>query len=332
MKRMSRVSVALLLFGALAPLLAFGAQHRTGVPKIGYLCPYGSQTDGFVPFRDGLAELGYVIGKTISVEASACMLSGSRDDFRRIAAEMVRSGVDVIVAPGRSGIEAARSATTTRKIPLVFLGVDDPVTTGLVASLARPGGHITGLSSMTSELGGKRLELLKELIPNLSRAGVLVNPATTASAPGLLREAEATARALKIQLHRVDARAESDLDRAFATLAQVRPGAVLLVPDPMFFEFRTKIVALAASHRLPLMAQERAFVDVGGLSAYGPSLANQNRQVAQYVNKILKGAKPADLPVEQPTKFELVINLKTAKTLGLTIPPSLLARADQVIE
>ena len=332
MKWMVRVSIALLLFGALPPLLAFAAQHRTRVPKIGYLCPYGSQTDGFAPFRDGLADLGYVIGKTISVEASTCMLSASHDDFSQIAAEMVRSGVDVIVAPGRSGIDAARKATTTRKIPLIFLGVDDPVAMGLVTSLARPGGSITGLSSMSSEVGSKRLELLKELIPNLSRVGLLVNPATTARAASALRDAEITAQTLKIQLHRVDASGGADLDRAFATLAEVRPGAVLVVPDPMFFEFRSKIVSLAASRRLPLMAQERAFVDVGGLSAYGPSLAHQNRQVAKYVDKILKGAKPADLPVEQPTKFELILNLKTAKALGLTIPPSLLLRADQVIE
>jgi putative ABC transport system substrate-binding protein len=332
MRRLSRALLVVLLFGALAPLLVFGAQPGTKIPRIGYLCPYGSQKDGFVPFRDGLAELGYVAGKTINIEASACMLSGSRDDFNRIASEMVRSGVDLIVAPGRSGIEAARSATTARRIPLVFLGVDDPVAMGLVASLPRPGGHITGLSSMSAELVAKRLELLKELLPRLSRVGVLVNPASAAGAPSLLRETEAAARALRLHLERVDARVDSDLDKAVSALAQARVGSILVLPDPMFFEFRARLVASAMNSRLPMMSQERAFVDAGGLVAYGPSLAHQNRQVAHYVDRILKGAKPADLPVEQPTKFELVINLRTAKALGVTIPPSLLLRADEVIQ
>jgi putative ABC transport system substrate-binding protein len=327
-----RIFIRMLAGGLLAAPLAAEGRQAGRVPRIGYLCPYGSQMDGVVPFREGLAELGYVAGKTISIEASACMLSGSRDDFNRLATDMVRSGVDVIVAPGRSGIEVARNATRAKRIPLVFLGVDDPVAMGLVASLPRPGGYITGLSSMSAELAAKRLELLKELMPTLSRVGLLVNPVSVAGAPSVLRETEAAARALRIELQRVDVRGDSDLDRAFATLAQAKVGSVLVLPDPMFFEFRARLVALAASRRLPMMSQERAFVAAGGLIAYGPNLAHQNRRAAYYVARILKGTSPADLPVEQPTKFELVINLKTAKALGLTIPQSLLLRADEVIQ
>ena len=327
-----RTFIGTLAGGLLAAPLGAEGRQAGRVPRIGYLCPYGSQMDGVLPFREGLAELGYVAGKTISIEASACMLSGSRDDFNRLATDMVRSGVDVIVAPGRSGIEAARKATRAKRIPLVFLGVDDPVAMGLVASLPRPGGYVTGLSSMSAELAAKRLELLKELMPTLFRVGLLVNPVSVAGAPSVLRETEAAARALRIGLQRVDVRDDSDLDRAFATLAQAKVGSVLVLPDPMFFEFRARLVALAASRRLPMMSQERAFVAAGGLIAYGPNLAHQNRRAAYYVARILKGTSPADLPVEQPTKFELVINLKTAKVLGLTIPSSLLLRADELIQ
>ena len=330
MNKRRRAILSMLCILCVPPVAS--AQQTTKLPRIGYLCPYGSQADGFVPFRDGLAELGYVPGRNIAIEASSCMLSGSRDDFEKLAGEMVRSGVDLIVAPGRSGIQAASSATKRKKIPVVFLGVDDPVAMGLVVSLARPGGNVTGLSSMSPELAAKRLELLKEVIPKLSRVGLLVNPATVATAPALLRETEAAARALRVQLQRVDARGEFELDKAFRAMAQARVEAVIILPDPMFYEFRTRLVALATKSRMPMISQERAFVDIGGLIAYGPSLAYQNRRAAQYVDKILKGAKPADLPVEQPTKFELVINMKMAKTLGLKIPNSILVRADKVIE
>lgn len=332
MNNRRKLLIALGAGAVTAPLATFAQQRTAKVPRIGYLCPYGSQVDGFVPFRDGLAELGYVPGRNIAIEASACMLSGSRDDFEKLAGEMVRSGVDLIVAPGRSGIQAASSATKGKKIPVVFLGVDDPVAMGLVVSLARPGGNVTGLSSMSPELAAKRLELLKEVIPKLSRVGLLVNPATVATVPALLRETEAAARALQVQLQRVDARGEFELDKAFSAMAQARVEAVIMLPDPMFYEFRTRLVALAMKSRVPMMSQERAFVDVGGLIAYGPSLAYQNRRAATYVDKILKGTKPADLPVEQPTKFELVVNMKTAKALGITIPQSVLLRADKVIE
>ena len=314
------------------PRVAAAQKKTRTLRKVGFLCPYGSQEDGFVPFRDGLAELGYVPGRDIDIEASACMLSGSRDDFERLGREMVRSGVELIVAPGRSGIQAARRATAGRKIPLVFLGVDDPVAMGLVASLARPGGNITGLSSMSPQLASKRLELLKEVFPKLSRVGLLVNPATIATAPLLLRETDAAARALRLQLERVDARDELDLDDAFSAMTRARVEAVVMLPDPMFYEFRNRLAALAMKTRLPMMSQESAFVDAGGFIAYGASLAHQHRRAAQYVDKILKGAKPGDLPVEQPTKFELIVNLKTAKALGISIPQSVLLRADKVIE
>ena len=308
------------------------AQQTSRLRRIGYLCPYGSQEDGFVPFRDGLAELGYRAGRNIEIEASACTLSGSRDDLEKLARQMVRSGFDVIVAPGGSGIQAATNATKGRRIPLVFLNVDDPVAMGLAASLSRPGGNVTGFSSMSPELAAKRLELLKEVIPKLQRVGILVNPATAATAPAHLRETESAARALGIQLRRVDARAEPELDNAFRAMAQAQVEAVIVFPDAMFYEFRSEIAALAMKSRVAMMSQEGAFVDAGGLIAYGASLAYQNRRAAQYVDRILKGAKPAELPIEQPTKFELVINRKTAFALGIAVPPSVLLRADKVIE
>jgi len=246
-----------------------------------------------------------------------------------LAAELVRLKVDVIVAPAGQNVVAAQRATRT--IPIVMSGLTDPVETGLVASLARPGGNVTGLSGFSTEIVGKQLELLKEMAPKVSRVAILWNPANQ-SHPLLLREAEAAARLLRVQLQTLEVRGPDDFETAFAAVTRERAGALLVAADGMFLLHRARIADLAAKTRLPAMYGLREYVDAGGLVVYGPSLRENFRRAATYVDKILKGAKPADLPVEQPTRFELVINLKTAKALGLTIPPSLLQRADEVIE
>ena len=227
---------------------------------------------------------------------------------------------------------AAKQATRT--IPIVFTAAGDPVASGLVTSLARPGGNVTGLSSLAPELVGKRLELLKQAVPGVSRVAVLWQPGALGERTDkdMLKGAEVAARALGVRLQFVEARGPADFDRAFSDMTRARAGALTVLPSTMFLSERRRLVDLAAKNRLPAVYPSREFVDAGGLMSYGPNLADLFRRAATYVDKILKGAKPGDLPVEQPTKFELVINLKTAKALGLTIPPSLLARADQVIE
>ena len=231
------------------------------------------------------------------------------------------------MAAGTLATLAAKQATTT--LPIVFTSVGDPVASGFVTSLGRPGGNATGLSSLAPELVGKCLEQLKQAVPGVSRVSVLRDERT---GKNLLKEAEVAARALGVQLQVVEARGPAEFDRAFSDMTRARAGALAVLPTPMFFSERRRLVDLAAKNRLPTVFPYREFVDAGGLMAYGPDLADLSRRAATYVDKILKGANPGDLPVEQPTKFELVINLKTAKALGLTIPPSLLARADQVIE
>ncbi len=246
-----------------------------------------------------------------------------------LAAELVRLEVDVIVTTTTVGAQAARVATRT--IPIVLAVVNDPVAGGLVVSLARPGGNITGLSLVSPELGGKRLQLLKEVLPGLSRIAVLSYP-TNLTLATQVRELEAAARALGVTLQILEVRSAGDFESAFEAAIRGRAGAILTLDDPLPYNSRTRIIELAAKSRLPSMSGFREFVDAGGLMSYGPSLPDLSRRAATYVDKILKGAKPGDLPIEQPTKFELVINLKTAKTLRLTIPQSLLLRADGVIE
>jgi putative ABC transport system substrate-binding protein len=245
-----------------------------------------------------------------------------------LAAELARLRVDVLVASSNPATVAAVQASS--HIPMVFAASSDPVATGLVASLAHPGGNATGLSLVTPELSGKRLQLLQETLPRLARV-VLLWDAGNIGMADRVRETEAAARQLGVALHVEWVRDLAGLDRAFTALAQARPDAFLTTVEPFTGDHRQRIVAFAAQHRLPAMYEEREFVDVGGLMAYGPSLAANYRRAATYVDKILKGAKPGDLPVEQPTKFELVINLKTAKALGLTIPQSVLVRSDEVI-
>ena len=278
-------------------------------------------------FRQRLRELGYVDGQNIAFEVRSA--EGRAERLPDLAADLVRLKVDVIVAGGTPAPLAAKRATTA--IPIVMASAGDPVGSGLVASLARPGGNVTGLSLLVPELGGKRLQLLKEVVPGVSRVAVLWNAANPY--PVLVwRQTEAAARALGVHLQSLDVRGPDDLEGAFAAATRGRAGALITVEDPLTFGQRKRIVDFAARARLPAMYGFREFVDAGGLMSYAASLADLSRRAATYVDKILKGAKPADLPVEQPTKFELVINLKTAKALGLTIPPSVLIRADQVIQ
>jgi putative ABC transport system substrate-binding protein len=278
-------------------------------------------------FRQGLRELGYVEGRNIVIETRSA--EGKSERLPGLAAELVRLTVDVIVAASPPATEAAKQATST--IPIVFALSGDPVAAGLVASLARPGGNVTGLATISQDLVGKQLELLKEVAPKISRVAVLQNPSNSGHALSL-PSAEGAARTLGVQLQIQKAGNPAEIEAAFAAMTRQHAGGVLVLRDALFREQRTQIAALAAKRRLPAVYGLREQAEAGGLMAYGASAPYNFRRAATYVDKILKGAKPADLPVEQPTKLELVINLKTAKALGLTIPPSLLGRADHVVE
>jgi len=315
----------------LVPALRAGAQQPAKMARIGYLSaatPTPEALHHLEAFRQGLRELGYVEGKSIAVEYR--WAHGRFDRLPDLAAELVRVKVDVIVATVTAASLAARDATRT--IPVVMVAVSDPVGSGLVDSLARPGGNITGTSAMTAELVGKQLELLKETLPKVARVAVLWNPANQVFQALQLKETEVAARALGVRLQVLEARSPGELDRAFAAMASKRPGALLVLGDPVFVSHRKRIVDLVAQRRLPAVSGLREFAEDGILMAYGPSFPAMYKRTAVFVDKILKGAKPADLPVEQPTRFELVVNLKTAKALGLSIPPSVLIRADQVIQ
>jgi putative ABC transport system substrate-binding protein len=312
------------LAGALAGPLAAGAQAGK-IYRIGVLANVSGGAWG--AFIQGLRDLGYVEGQNITIEFRSS--EGRYERLPDLAAELVRLKVDVIVAPANENVVVARQATRT--IPIIMAGSFDPVESGLVASLARPGGNVTGLSFRAPEIEGKRLELLKEIAPRVSRVAVLSNP-TNRAIHSSLAEVEVAARSLGVQVQILEARGPDEFQGAFAAMTRERAGALLVFPDGMFLLHRTRIADLAAKSRLPAMYGVREFVDAGGLVSYAPSLRDNLRRAATYVDKILKGAKPGDLPVEQPTKFDLIINLKTARALGLAITPSLLARADQVIE
>ena len=302
-----------------------GAQPAGKVPRIGILRA-GSPPDPFVDaFRQGLRELGYVEGQSIHIEYR--WAHGKDERLPSLAAELVRLQVDVIVAGGSQAL-LARDASRT--IPIVMPVATDPVASGLVTSLARPGGNVTGLAFQSEELPGKWVELLKEAFPRMARVAVLWHDATIEA--GQLKTTEAAARSLSLQLRTVQVRRPDDLETALGEVRKGRADAIVILGSPFFFTHRARLVELAAKHRLPAMYFQREFVvGAGGLMSYGPNLRDLFRRAATYVDKILKGARPADLPVERPTKFELVINLRTAKTLGLTIPPTLVARADEVI-
>jgi putative ABC transport system substrate-binding protein len=322
------------LAGMLAAPLSAQAQQPAKVPRIGWLLS-GSleapETRALLgAFRQGAHERGYVEGQNIVIEYRPA--EGRIDRFPALAADLVRLKVDLIVAGSTAAARAAQQATTT--IPIVAPTMGDPVGDGFVASLARPGGNITGLTFLGPALTPKRLELLKEALPKISRLAGLWHPGALSeqTTKDMLSQTETAARTLGVRLQLVGVRSLDELDRAFSTIASQRADAFLMFPSAMFFNERRRVIDLAAKHRLPSVYVSKEFVELGGLISYGASIADLFRRAAVYVDKILKGAKPADLPVEQPTKFELVINLKTAKTLGLTMPPSLLQRADEVIQ
>jgi putative tryptophan/tyrosine transport system substrate-binding protein len=312
----------------LAAPLATEAQQAGRVPRVGYLGTRTLSDFGVDAFRQGLRELGWVEGRNIVVDYR--FAEGNLDRLPDLAAELVRLNVDIIVAQATPGAAAAKNATQT--IPIVMVPVGDPVGLGLVASLARPGGNITGVSYSAGglEIIGKQLELLKETLPKIRRVAILLNP-TNPTRPVAMRDVNAAAGALALQLKFLEAGDPNEFDGAFAAMAKERIEA-LGVMATMFVLHRKRLADLAAKSRLPAAYGWREHVEAGGLMSYGPSLSDLFRRGATFVDRILKGASPGDLPVEQPTKFDLVINLKTAKALGLTIPPSLLLRADQVIE
>ena len=317
--------------GLLAAPLAAEAQQADKIARIGFLAlniagaPHLREA-----FRQGLRDLGYVEGRNVVIEYRDA--AGKPERLPALAAELVALKVDVILAVGEPHALAAKQATKT--IPIVFTVAADPVASGLVTSLSRPGGNVTGLSSVGPDLVGKRLELLKQVVPGVSRVGVLWQPggADERTERDLLKGAEVAARALGVRLQFVEARGPAEFEGAFAAMTKARAGALTVLGSSMLLGERRRLVDLAAKHRLPAVYTARESVDAGGLMAFGANFADLFRRAATYVDKILKGAKPGDLPVEQPTKFDLIINLKTAKALGLTIPPSLLQRADQVIE
>ena len=308
--------------------LAARAQPKA-IPVIGYLSTgsTGQSVPAVAAFRQGLSESGYVEGKSVSVEYR--WAEGQYDRVPALVAELVGRKVDAVVSVSTLAARAAKEASKT--IPIVFTSGDDPVSAGLVASLARPGGNLTGVGFLVVELNPKRLELLRELVPQAKVIALLVNPNISAN-ERVMQEAQEAARAIGVQLHILKASSESEIDAAFGSLAHGSAGALLVATDPFFNSRREQLAALAARHAVPAIYEVREFAMAGGLVSYGPSLTAVFRQIGIYTGKILNGAKPADLPVLQPTTFELVINLKTAKALGLTIPPSILARADEVIE
>jgi len=325
-----RTFLALVPAGLLAAPVAGGAQPAAKLWRIGYL-DQGSEANNRLyvdGLRQGLGDRGWVEGRTIVIENR--FAEGKTDQLPRLAAELVRSKVDVIVTSSTPAALAAKHATTT--VPIVIGFVADPVGSGIVASLARPGGNITGWTHSGRDLRAKYLELLKAAVPTATRFGVLWNPANQVHQPSM-QNIEGAARQLKVELHLAGAQESKDLERAVSGLMEKRVQALVVFPDGMFQSQTAQIVALAARHRLPAVYGLREFAEAGGLMAYGTNVATMHRELsASLVDKILKGARPASLPVAQPTKFDLLINLKTAKALGLTIPPSLLARADQVIE
>ena len=304
------------------------AQQPKQLPRVGYLASgsRSSELSHIESFNQGLRGRGYTEGQNIIIEYR--FAEGKLDRLPALAADLVRSKVDVIVTGGGPTTRAAKDAT--KSIPTVLVNTSEPVALGFVASLAKPGGNMTGLASIQTDLGGKRVELLKEILPQLSRLAVLANR----DVPGYgvqMKEVEVAAQTIGLQLQVEDIRGPNDLEKAFSAITKGRAGALLGLTNPTFNILRSRIAELAVKSRLPSMYGDKVFVDSGGLISYGPDVLDSFRRAAVYVDKILKGAKPADLPVEQPTKFEFIINLKTAKQIELTIPPSVLARADKII-
>jgi putative ABC transport system substrate-binding protein len=316
----------------LAVVFIAEAQHAKNVPRIGYLSNRNpaSESARSEAIRLTLRELGYTEGQNIAIEYRYA--EGKADRYRELAAELVHLNVDIIVvAGGSAAVRAAKNATRTIPIIMVGSGVD-PVKAGLVESLGRPGGNITGVTILSAELGGKRLELLKEAVPKLARVAVLYNPATASGVLEVKEVLPVAARALGLMIQAWGVRGSEEFESVFARTGKERPDGLYVTSSPFFTINRERIVGLALKSRLPSLYSQEHYVDAGGLMYYGADLADSYRRVAYYIDRILKGAKPADLPVEQPTKFELVINLKTAKQIGLTIPSELLTRATKLIK
>jgi ABC-type uncharacterized transport system substrate-binding protein len=304
--------------------------QQTATPVIGFIDPRSpdGMTERLRGFRQGLKDTGHVEGETVAIEYR--WAEGQNDRLPALATDLVRRRVAVIVAGAGIAALAAKTATTT--LPIVFSVGEDPVRLGLVASLARPGGNLTGVNLFATELVAKRLELLREFVPAATRVAVLVNPANAANAETTLKDVEVAARALGLQIQALNASTSREIDAAFATFVRQQPDALFVGPDPFFTSQRVQLAILAARHAVPASASAREFPAAGGLMSYGPNVADTYRQVGVYTGRILKGAKPADLPVVQASKFGLVINAHTARALGLTVPPTLLTRADEVIE
>lgn len=324
-----RAFIALLGGAAAAWPLRARAQRAAQVPRIAFL---GNSTAALEanligPFREGLRELGYVEGQNIHIEYR--WAEGKYERFPALITELIALKADVIVTAGTPASLAVKKATNT--IPLVMIAVGDPVATGLVPSLARPGGNITGLTSISEDLEGKRLELLREVVPGVSHVAVFWNPANPIHVR-LEKEVQTAAAVLRIKVLSLAVRTKEEIEAAFATILKERPEALLVLADRLFLHHRKPLMDFAAQHRLPGVHAYRELVEAGGLMSYGPSYAGMHRRAAYFVDRILKGANPGDLPVERPASFELVVNLNAAKALGLALPPSLLARATEVIE
>jgi putative ABC transport system substrate-binding protein len=329
---MRRREFIILLGGTAAwPLAARAQQAASTVRRIGLLLPGNARTTAvrgqLEAFRQGLKEYGRVEGQNIILEYR--FAEGKEDALPAIAAELARLRLDVIVAEATPAIQAAKTVTQT--VPIVMATSADPVGTGLVANLNRPGGNITGLSLQAPELSGKRLQLLTEIVPGLARVAVLSNPLNPNTAP-IVEQTKAAAQSLGVEVHVAEVQAPDKFGSAFAAITSAHAGALIVLPDPMLYGQHPRVVTFTAASHLPTLFPEKEVADAGGLIAYGPSIPASFRRAAAYVDKILRGAKPGDLPVEQPTTFELVVNLQTARAIGVTIPTSILLRADEVIE
>jgi putative ABC transport system substrate-binding protein len=325
---MKRREFITLLGGAAATWPLAARAQQSAMPVIGFLDPTSPDTftHRLLGFRRGLKENGFVEGENVTIVYR--FAENRNDRLPELAEDLVRRQVAVIVTP-QNGAQAARAAGAT--MPVVFIAAEDPVRLGLVASLARPGGNLTGVNFLNAELAAKRLELMRELVPTATRISVLVNP-TGPNSDTTLRDAKAAALAIGLEIQILNASTSQEINAAFATLARERPGALFVNIDPFFTTRRVQLVHLASHHRVPATYPGRQFVEVGGLMSYGSNVTDAWRQVGAYTGRILKGVKPADLPVVQASKFELVINAETARTLGVEVPPTLLARADEVIE